>query len=163
MKHSGIAKGRLTAGKLVTVVCLVVLLLDACTPPQEHARRYYDDGMVLLQAGEPIKASLQFQNALQVVGTMYQATYGLALVAEQQSDWPRMFDLLSRVLEQNPKHAQAHLKRGQLLLAANRIEDAQSASDAALKLAPESPAAQILSAALLLKQGQPEAAVKLAG
>lgn len=163
MKHSGIAKGRLAAGKLVTVMCLMVLLLDACTPPQEHARRYYDDGMVLLQAGEPIKASLQFQNALQIVGAMHQATFGLALVAEQQSDWPRMFDLLSRVLEQNPKHAQAHLKRGQLLLAANRIEDARSASDAALKLTPESPAARILSAALLLKQGQPEAAVKLAG
>lgn len=162
MKHLGTILRLSRVFKLMLGSCLLMMVLIACTPPEEQARRYYLDGITLLKAGEPIKAALQFQNALQISETMHEATFGLALTAEQQKDWPRMLNLLNKVLEQQPDHIDAHLKRGQLMLAANRIDEATSASDKVLQLASERLDGQAFRAAVLMKQGQPQAALEQA-
>lgn len=131
----------------------VLLALGGCTPPAEEASRYYQNGMDLLEQGDSAKAALQFRNALQIVNTMTPATYGLALVAEQQEDWPAMIGLLNQVVAAEATHWQAHLKRGQLLLAGGNAEAALEASDAALTLAPRTPSVLALRAAVLFRMG----------
>nr|WP_278185428.1 tetratricopeptide repeat protein [Marinobacter salicampi] len=93
---------------------------------------------------------------------MPSATYGLALVAEQQEDWRKMFSLLEQVIETEPAHWHAQLKRGQLLLASSEFESALKASKAVLELAPEESAAFAFHAAVLFKLDRQEEAEKAA-
>ena len=44
-------------------VFLSVLLLG-CDSPEERAQSYYEKGKVLLEKGDPVKATLEFKNAL---------------------------------------------------------------------------------------------------
>lgn len=130
------------------------LALAGCTPPAEEASRYYQNGMNLLDQGNPAKAALEFRNALQIVNTMTPATFGLALSAEQREDWPAMMGYLNQVIAAEPDHWQAHLKRGQLLLAGNNAAAALEPSDAAFKLAPKDPAVLALRAGVLFELGR---------
>lgn len=147
---------------LLPVVAASALALAACSTPAEEATKYYRNGMALLERGELAKARLEFQNALQIVSTMSEATYGLALIAEKQADWERMYALLKRVIDQNPKHVDAQVKLGQLLLAAGQVEEALQVSDAAMALAPESAPVLALRAGVLFRLGDAAAAVSQA-
>ena len=127
------------------------LALAACSSPADKAEGYYRKGQALLEQGELVKARLEFQNAVQLKSSMAPAWYGLAEVAERQGDLLKAFNLLNTVIEHDPRHWQAQLKLGRLLLAAGQIDRALKASDAALALAPQEADVLALRAAVLYK------------
>ncbi|MBS3805300.1 MAG: tetratricopeptide repeat protein, partial [Oleiphilaceae bacterium] len=145
-------------GLLIVWLLFFSLPLVGCTPPTEQAERYYQNGMALLLEKKPAKATLEFQNSLQIVDSMPMATYGLALAAEQQEDWRKMFRLLNEFLEAEPGHWKAQLKRGQLLLAGSDIDAAFEASNITLHLAPEEAEVLAFRAAVFFKLGKPDEA-----
>jgi cellulose synthase operon protein C len=146
---------------LSLVIATFVLNLSACSTPEEKAQKFYEKGMTLLES-DPNKAKLEFQNALQMKNDMTSALYGLALVAEKQSDWKACFGLLKKVLENEPKHVNAMVKIGQIYLAAGEISKAKEQADQAVSLEPENLDAIMLQAAMDLKAGQVDAAVEKA-
>mgnify|MGYP003883182259 FL=1 len=140
---------------------ILVLALSGCSTPEEKAKAYYEKGLTLLET-DPAKAKLEFQNALQMKKDMTEALYGLALVAEKQSDWKACFGLLNKVLDNQPKHLEATVKLAQLFLAAGEIEKAKDYANSVFDTSPEHLGATMVMAAIDLKQNQFAAAVEKA-
>jgi len=145
-----------------TIFVALFLALAACSSPAEKANRFYEKGAALLEQGDLVKARIEFQNALQIKSDMTQAWYGLAQIAEREGDWEKLFGYLNKVVEQNPKHLQARLKLGRLMLAAGELDKALAASDAAMALAKDDASVLALRAAVLYKLDDKPAAVKQA-
>ncbi|MDP3088406.1 MAG: tetratricopeptide repeat protein [Methylotenera sp.] len=148
-------------GKSV-VLALVFASLAACSSPTEKAEKFYQNGVKLLEKGELAKARVEFQNAVQIKAKMVSAWYGLAKIAEAESDFPKLYGMLNKVVELDPKHVEAKVKLGRLLLVGGKVDEVLEISNAALALAPNDPAVQSLKAATLLKLDDPKAAVELA-
>lgn len=132
-------------------VATCVAVLAACSSPEEKAAKFYQKGVSLLEQGQVDKARIEFQNALQVKDDMTSAWFGLAQIAEQKGEWEKLFGLLNKVIDRDPKHLQAQLKLGRLLLAAGKLDRALAISDTTLKLAKDSSDVLALRAAVLYK------------
>jgi len=154
-----------TTFKIISIsllVCLSVFGLSACSSPKDKANSYYENGMKLFEDNEFAKANIEFRNALQIDRSMTKAIYAQALVAEKQSKHLQSFKLLNAVLLNDPKHIEALVKVGRLLLVAGKIDKALEKSDAALKVAPDDLSVLAFRAAVLFKLDDPQGAVKIA-
>ncbi len=146
----------------VAALVAVSLGLAACSSPEDKVASFYKKGQGYMQSADYVKASLEFKNALQINPNNVPAMYGLALIAEHNSNWDQTNALLRRVIELDPQHLQAHIKLGKLLLAAGRAEAAKEYSDAAMALAPTDADVIALRAAIVFQQGDRAQAVELA-
>lgn len=147
---------------LLLILPSLIIFMAACSTPEEKAHEYYKNGQALLEAGEPVKAKLEFQNALQIDEKMIAAWYGLALVAEKSGKWQESFGFLNKVLELDSKHLQALIKSGRLLLAAGELERALEVSNKAMELAPKDASVLALHAAVFYKLEDSKSALKFA-
>lgn len=147
--------------KHAVVIC-ALSALAACSSPAEKANAYYEKGMSLMKEDKIDKARLEFQNALQIDKNLVKAMYGLALVAEKKKDIKQEYGWLNKVVEQDPGHFEAQVKLGQLLLAANKLDKAKLVSDKAIALKKDDSSAMALQAAVMLKSGNAEDAVRIA-
>ena len=145
----------------ILAALFLLFCIVACSTPEEKAEKYYQKGMALLET-DPDKAKLEFQNALQIKKNMTKAMYGIALVAEQKGDWKATFGLMNKVLQQDPKHVDALVKTGQLLLAGGKLDIALDRSNNALKLDKNNVPALNLHAAVLLKLNDAKGAIEYA-
>lgn len=143
------------------ITALLIMMLVACSTPEEKAEKYYQKGMSLLDK-EPAKAKLEFQNALQIKKNMAKAMYGLGLVAEREGDWKGAFALMREVAEQDPKNINAIVKLGQIFLAAGKLDFALEKSTTALTLDKNNVAALNLYATIQLKQNNKKGALEYA-
>ena len=143
------------------ITTLLLMLLVACSSPEEKAEKYYQKGMALLDK-DPAKAKLEFQNALQIKKNMSKAMYGLGLAAEREGDWKGAFALMREVVEQDPKNINAIVKLGQIFLAAGKLDFALEKSSKALELDKNNVAALNLYAAIQLKQNNKKGALETA-
>jgi cellulose synthase operon protein C len=129
----------------------VALALTGCSSPTEKATKFYGKGMALLEEGNLGKARIEFQNALQIREGMTEAWYGLALVAERQGEWERLFGLLKKVVDRDPKHLDANLKLGRLLVAAGNLDEALKVSNLTMELNADHAGVLALRAAVLFR------------
>lgn len=141
---------------------VIALALLACSSPEEKATKFYQKGAALLQKGDADKARIEFQNALQIKDDMTVAWFGLAQVAERKGEWERYFGFLNKVLDRDPKHLEAHLKLGRLLLAAGKLDRALATSNTTLTLAKDNPDVLALRAAVLFKLDNKAGAIEQA-
>lgn len=133
------------------MIAACVLGLAACSSPEDKANKFYQKGVALLEQGDPDKARIEFQNALQIKDGMTAAWFGLAQVAERKGDWEKLFGFLNKVIDRDPKHLEAQLKLGRLLLAAGKLDRALVTSDTTLTLAKDAPDVLAFRAAVLYK------------
>ena len=145
----------------ILAAIFLLFCIVSCSTPEEKAEKYYEKGMALLET-DPDKAKLEFQNALQLKKNMTKAMYGIALVAEQKGDWKATFGLMNKVLQQDPKHVDALVKTGQLLLAGGKLDFALERSNSALRLDKNNVPAINLHAAVLLKLNDAKGAIEYA-
>lgn len=147
---------------LAMLAGVTMLVLVGCSSPEEKAQRFYQKGTQYLEGGDLIKARIEFQNALQINPNLVQALMGLATIAERNVEWQRLYGLLSKVVELDPKLLDAQLRLGKLLLAGNQLDKALAASDAALTLAPNDLDVLALRAAVLFRLDDAKSAVAMA-
>lgn len=152
--------------RMFRIRCLIIsihlIFLVACSSPEEMALEYLNDGQTLLESGHLVKAELEFRNALQIDQKMVSAWYGLALIEESKANWEEMFRLLKRVVNLDPRHAQARVKMGRLMLGAGRLDEALEESNVAMELSPDDADVIALRAAVLYRIGDTEGAEELA-
>jgi tetratricopeptide (TPR) repeat protein len=134
-----------------TLIAACVLGLAACSSPEDKANKFYQRGAELLTKGDLDKARIEFQNALQIKDGMTAAWFGLAQVAERKGEWEKLFGFLNKVIDRDPKHLEAQLKLGRLLLAAGKLDRALAISNTTLTLAKDSADVLALRAAVLFK------------
>ncbi|TWT29331.1 cellulose synthase subunit BcsC [Posidoniimonas corsicana] len=114
-------------------------------------------------------ACLQYERAGQLAGEMPDdsprkarltewALAGLGSVAETRGQSKLAFELFSQLLEQNPKHSQAHYRLGHILFALQRSEEAIAHLTAAAESNPNAPTAELAIAGLHQQAGDTDAA-----
>lgn len=138
-------------GICAALIAVSLAGLAGCSSPADKANKYYEKGMSLMKEGDLVKARIELQNALQIKQDMTAAWYALSQIAEREGDWQKLFGLLNKVIDYDPKHLEAQIKLGRLLLAAGKLDKALSASDATMALAKDNADVLALRAAVLYK------------
>jgi len=159
-QEKGVSSMRNWIGAALIAVCLAGLA--ACSSPTDKANKYYEKGMALMKEGDLVKARIELQNALQIKQDMTAAWYALSQIAEREGDWQKLFGLLNKVVDHDPKHLEAQIKLGRLLLAAGKLDKALAASEATMALAKDSADVLALRAAVLYKLDDKAGAVEQA-
>lgn len=146
----------------VSVSMVVVLLLVACDSADERASDYLSKGDRLLQEGLPVKARLEYQNALQIDEGLADAWYGMARISLLDSDWLDAYSMLTKISELEPNHVPAQSDLARIYLAAGEKEKARDIAVKLLGSSPDDPQLMSLNATVLYSMGAKEQALKLA-
>ena len=140
----------------------ILLVLGGCDSPEERAQKHLERGQALIEAGDTVKARLEFRNALRLNGNLVGARYELARLAEEAGDLRQAFGLYRDVAEAEASNVPVRIKLAQFLLAANDLEEARTYTDAAYALAPEDPEVLATKAAVDYRVGNTALARDLA-
>jgi len=137
---------------------LIVLLIAACTSPEERAAAYLAEAERLYEAGDLTKAQLETKNALQIEPNNADARVLLASILEKDGDFQGVFNNLRIAVDVDPTRTDARIKLGALYAAAKMFPEAQVEVDAVLLQDPDNLDAQTLNARLYAQNGKPEEA-----
>jgi tetratricopeptide (TPR) repeat protein len=140
-----------------TITCL--LLISGCDLFRKSADQYLQSGNMLLEQGKYVQASLQFRNAIQINQDMTLAWYGLSLAEESQGHMNKVYVLLNKVLELDPSHVEARIKRGKIFLLGKLLDKALVDSNKLMDSAPDDAAVRAFRAAVLLNLSDNEGAI----
>jgi tetratricopeptide (TPR) repeat protein len=141
---------------------ILLLIITSCDSPEEKAAAHYKSGMEFVEAGNFVKAGIEFRNALQLNETFADGWYGLALVEESEGNWQKYAGDILKAIELDPKHVKAQARYGKIMLLSGRLEDALKASDLVMELDPNSADALALKAIVLFKLDDKPGAVSAA-
>lgn len=126
------------------------MVLTACG--EEDPQQYINEGQALFEKGELESARVQFKNALQINPKLVDAYYGLALLEEKNKNWKATNKFLQEVVALDPKHVEAQVKIGYMLL--TDIAKAKEKAAIALKLEPENSDAILLDGRIRYEEGK---------
>jgi len=126
----------------------------------EHSEPWRELGAALHAHGRSAPARTCYQQALLRAPDDARAWYWLALL-EETEDPERCLRLLGQCAQRAPDYAPARWRGGYLLLAADRLAEAEAAFRAALASAPEDEAAAVGLARVRLQAGQAGEAARL--
>ena len=147
---------------LRATLILALIGMTACSSPEDKANKFYENGILLLEKNELIKADVEFRNALQLNPKMSKAIWGQVTIAEKKGNYSKQYKLLNTFLSHEPEHIEALVKVGRILLAAGQIDKALEKSDLLMTINNEEASVVSLRAAIMLKLGDTAAAIKLA-
>jgi tetratricopeptide (TPR) repeat protein len=144
------------------IAAVILLALSACDSPEERAQSYYEKGMALLNKGDPVKASLEFRNALKADENFIPALYSLGLVQERMGHFPEAAKLFFTVTEREPDHIESRLQLATLLLMSRQTDEALKFADQAYAKAPNDPQVLALKGTISLRLDNRGEAVRFA-
>ncbi|MDC1287349.1 tetratricopeptide repeat protein [Gammaproteobacteria bacterium] len=145
---------------------LVILLLSltalgtlsGCASPEEKAAEHLANGEALLAENRPLKARIEFKNALRLNQNLPAAWYGLARINEQRQEWDQAYNTLVRIRNNNPRYMDARVLLANIMLAANRIDEALEDARDIVELAPDDARAHAIMAAVQFRLNDLDAA-----
>ena len=145
--------------RLAVIICLVSVVASfvAGCGKEDRVQAYLERGIALFDQGDLVKARLELKNVLQIEPKQPQAWFLLAQIHEQEEEWRPAFNAYSRTVELDPTNHQARVKRGALLLAGDRAEEALVEAETVLAAEPAHPGALALRGAGKAVQGDLEA------
>lgn len=132
---------------------LAPLALGGCDGAEEREAAYFARGKALYDAGELVKARLEFKNARQINPLNVEALYYLGLIAEKEKNFKAAFDAFKNVVEQEPKHIGGNIRYGRYLLLGGKLDEASARAENVLAIAPENADAHALRGAVHLQKG----------
>lgn len=150
-----------TSARLVFAL-IGITLLSGCDSPEERAQSHYESGLELVEQGEPVKASLEFRNALKLKEDFVPALFALGKVEHERNQYQRAARMFARVAEQAPEHVDARVRLSRILLLAGQLDEALKYADQAYALARTNSDVLVLKAAIALKLGNRNDAVRFA-
>jgi len=151
-----------------TMKILVILLLSlsalgtlsGCASPEEKAAKHLANGEALLAENKPLKARIEFKNALQLNQNLPAAWFGLARINEQRQEWEQAYNILVRIRNNNPRFMDGRVLLANIMLAANRIDEAFEDARDIVELAPDDARAHAIMAAVQFRLNDLAAARK---
>src|SRR5262245_42935646 len=115
------------------------LTLVACGSPEDRAEAYYKHGQELLAKGDPVKASLEFRNALKLKPNFVPARFSLGQIDEQNGNFESAVRSFLSVSERSPEDIQSRLHLAAILSAVGQLANAAKFADEAYALAKSNP------------------------
>ncbi|WP_340148671.1 tetratricopeptide repeat protein [uncultured Sneathiella sp.] len=141
---------------------IVMFSVAACDTPEEKAQAHYEAGMAFVAEENFAKAGVEFRNALQINENFADGWYGLALVEENDGNWRKYAGNILKAIEVDPKHFKAQIRYGKIMLLSGKLQKALETSELVNELAPRSPDALALKAAVLFRLGDKTGAIEAA-
>ncbi len=140
--------------KRVLALCLGVSLLSlaGCEGTEEREVKYFNKAQAYFDEDNFEKMQVELKNVLQINPKNINARYLMALAAEKEQDWRKMFSNLSAVVEAKPDHYAAQLKLGKLLLFSKENDKASEKAELVLANEPNNPDALALKATIHLSK-----------
>ncbi len=142
------------------LLAIAVILVAACSSPEEKIEQFLADADALLSQGEYVKADISYRNVLQIDANHAEALHGVAQVAEKQGDMPKAFSAYSRLVEVAPEHVEGRVTLGKIYLAAGQLDMALEQSEVASELAPQDASVLALKAAVRYRLADLEGATR---
>jgi tetratricopeptide (TPR) repeat protein len=146
----------------ILMIVLLMVMVQACTKPEDKIKNYLANGKALMQKGNYDKAKIEFKNVLQLDSKQAEAYYNLALIDEKKQNWQGMYSNLSRVILVDPKNIDALLKLSRINMVSGNTDEAIKQVDAVLKIAPDNADALTLKGATFVKKNDLNGAMALA-
>ena len=146
--------------KIVIVLISLVAFgsLSGCSSPEEKAAAHLANAEAFLEKNDPEKARIEFRSALQLNQNLPEAWYGLARIHEQRREWNKAYNILTRIRDSNPRYMNGRILLANILLAANRIDEALEDARDIVELAPDDARAHAIMGAVQFRLGDLEAA-----
>lgn len=146
----------------VALTFAAALLLAGCDSAEDRLADHLASGQELISEGALEKAALEFRNALSIDANSVDAHMGMSAIYERQKNYAAMIAHLNKVTAIDPANGPALIRLGQLMLLANKLDEANENATAAIEAAPENADALALKAGVSLRLGNVETAVELA-
>ncbi len=149
---------RLRRLPLLAFAVLAVFTLAACFDMESRMERHFERGVELFEAGDDVRARLEFRNVLQIDDRHAAGWYWLGKVEERRGEYPRAFSHYERAVELDESLLPARVRRGQIYLLGGDIDAAERDSNIAMAVAPEDPDVLMLRAGVRMRTGDPAGA-----
>jgi len=138
---------------LRALVLGVVVLLAACTSPEERAAAYIATAEEHFAAEDFVKAELEAKNAIQIEPNNPEARWLLAQILEKQGDFQGVFENLRIAVDADPTLTEARVKLASLYVAAGMTAEARGEIDAVIAQNPDNLDARTLAARMTAQSG----------
>ncbi|TVR99153.1 MAG: hypothetical protein EA406_04455 [Rhodospirillales bacterium] len=147
---------------LLLGAALGLAALAGCGGAEDREARYVDRGVAFFEAGDPVKAELEFRNALQINPRSLQARHYMARIAEDQGDLRRAFRTYLALSEDHPGHLPTHVKLGQLYALGGELDQAETQAALAVEIDGDHPDVLVLRSTIAFGREQFEESKRLA-
>ncbi|MGP1255099.1 MAG: tetratricopeptide repeat protein [Kiloniellales bacterium] len=144
------------------VIILLTFVLASCDGAESRQAEFLERGKELYEAGDYVRASVEFRNVLQIEPQHVESRYYLGLIAEAQDEFEGAYRSFQAVAQMDPEHVESRLRLARYLLLGNQLDDAKARQQELLQLAPENLDVQVLSAAIALREDDLNEAQRLA-
>ena len=141
---------------LIPLVGLALAFSGCIRSPEAKSARYIDAGKALMQKHDPVRAILEFRNAVKQTPKNAEAYYQLGLAYLAQQDYRSAVAALRQAIALNPKHTAAKLQMAELMASVSDsgvLKDAQQRLQDLLAGDPNNPDALHALALTELKLG----------
>ena len=143
------------------ILGLSLLSLAGCDGTKDREAKYLGKAQMHFDEGNFEKMQVDLKNVLQINPKNIEARYLMALAAEKDQDWRKMFGNLSAVVEAKPDHYDAQLKLGKLYLFSKDIDKATEKVELVLTNQPNQADALALKATIYLTKKEKKEAKTL--
>ncbi|MFZ2451938.1 MAG: tetratricopeptide repeat protein [Methylovulum miyakonense] len=144
--------------KVIASAIFIALFLAEGCDNKEDGKKHLEKGIEYLNKGEYEKAKLELETSSQSDKDTAQTYYYLALLDEKNLKYKEMKENLTKTVELAPKHVEARIKLGNVLLLLSEPVKAQEQADYVLKEDGQNMKARILKASAFISQKKvPEA------
>jgi len=147
-RHSRAALG------VVMLFVLAALLSGCFRNPNARKHKYLESGQKYAAQGKDKEAVIQYANALKIDKNFAEAHYALAQTYLHMGSFSASYGELQRTVYLQPGNVKARIDLGNMLLAGNRIDDAQAQASAALSAQPSNADVHALLSRIASRRGQ---------
>ncbi len=144
---------------IVTLFVLAALLSGCFRDPNVRKHKYLESGQNYAAKGKDKEAAIQFSNALKIDKNFADAHYALAQTYLHMGAFNAGYGELQRTVTLQPGNIKARLDLGNMLLAGNKLDDAQTQVSAVLSAQPNNADAHALLSRIAARRGQKDVAL----
>ena len=105
----------------IMLIVSVFFLLSSCGTPDEKKMAFFEKGNSLFEAGDYVRAKLEFKNAVQIDSKFAQAYYMLGKTALKLKDGRKAFGWISNAVKLDPGLIEARLDLGKMFFAGRAL------------------------------------------
>jgi tetratricopeptide (TPR) repeat protein len=146
---------------ILLVMMLAVISIAACSSKEEKKVKFYEKGKALYEAGENVKARLEFSNALQIDPKFADAYYMLGMTEFKLGNLKKAYALFNKSVELSPDLLDAHLQLGKFYLFGHKMDKAMEKADLVLSKDSNNVEAELLKGSVLIWEKKPKKALAL--
>ena len=144
----------------IVALFLSLTLLSGCfRDPNVRKHKYLESGQKYSAQGKDREAAIQFSNALKIDKNFAEAHYALAQTYLHLGSFSAAYSELLKTVSLQPANVKARIDLGNVLLAGNKIDDAQAQAAAAMASQPDNADVHALLARIAARRGQKDIAM----